>query len=867
MAFIAKSIPNLIDGISEQPASARLRTQADLQENFVSSVVKGLIRRQPTKFVKKLLASDPGDVLVHWINRDATERYVSLFYRSGGNGVVKVFDLTGTEKTVTNNNQAYINTLTASTSLRALTVADYTFVTNFEKTVALDAAVTGGVAATEGYLIFVKQAAYSADYKITLNGKTVAFRHTSSTDSDSRTNKIAQQLAADLTAQLSTAWAASTAYVTEVTSLGGVALTNKVHADVVYANGNYYRCITSGTSAGSGSGPTGTGSSITDGTCVWEYVGPYYASWEITRKDYVIKVHRADNAAFTLGVEDSQTGTLIRFIKGSTQRFSDLPVIAPHGYVVKIQGGDEDTFDDFYVKFTANDGSFSDGYWDECPAPNVQYKFDNTTMPHTLIRNGDGTFTFDKATWGDRVAGDTDTAPAPSFVGQKVRDLFFFEERLGIVADQFVCMSEVGQNFNFWPTTVMTDLDSDPIDVGASDNKVETLQHAVPWNGKLLLMSQFAQFALSSGSSGLSPRTAKIHPVTAYEVNKTAQPVGAGRMVYFAGKKGENTAMREYLVSPDDVDTKEAPDITEHVPTFLPDNPVQLEAAVNSPFILVRSSSDPTRLFVYNYFWRGDQKVQSAWHKWEFPGTILGMKFFDDELYLVVKYSDGVYLEKLSVAPAAVDTGLAYVTHLDRRIDETQLVSATYDAGTDRTTLNLPYDIGAGTGYVVVTRYDAGGRAAGQQLTLVSASGTAIVVSGDKTTWKLYIGKKYTSRYRFSRQYVNDPGQQAQVALTDVALVITLFTLTFEDTGSFIFRVTPDYNDSSDYSFTGRVTGAGANVLGQVALATGSTRFMIGARNDAADVEIIADSFQPTNFQSASWSGRYAQKAQRVGGA
>ncbi len=41
---------------------------------------------------------------------------------------------------------------------------------------------------------------------------------------------------------------------------------------LVSNGGNVYRCITAGTSAGSG-GPTGTGSNITDGTAHWEYLG------------------------------------------------------------------------------------------------------------------------------------------------------------------------------------------------------------------------------------------------------------------------------------------------------------------------------------------------------------------------------------------------------------------------------------------------------------------------------------------------------------------------------------------------------------------------------------------------------------------
>lgn len=58
---------------------------------------------------------------------------------------------------------------------------------------------------------------------------------------------------------VSQAWAQSTAYV----------LNQQVHA-----GGNVYKATTAGTSASSGSGPTGTGTGITDGTAVWSYVGP-----------------------------------------------------------------------------------------------------------------------------------------------------------------------------------------------------------------------------------------------------------------------------------------------------------------------------------------------------------------------------------------------------------------------------------------------------------------------------------------------------------------------------------------------------------------------------------------------------------------
>ncbi|CAE6746611.1 hypothetical protein R69619_02727 [Paraburkholderia nemoris] len=53
------------------------------------------------------------------------------------------------------------------------------------------------------------------------------------------------------------AWVKSTAY-----AVGAL----------VSAGGNTYQCATAGTSASSGSGPTGTGSGIADGTAVWNYL-------------------------------------------------------------------------------------------------------------------------------------------------------------------------------------------------------------------------------------------------------------------------------------------------------------------------------------------------------------------------------------------------------------------------------------------------------------------------------------------------------------------------------------------------------------------------------------------------------------------
>jgi len=59
MTVVSQSIPNLINGISQQNPVQRNVGQAESQINFQSNIIDGLSKRPPTEFVKNLLASRP----------------------------------------------------------------------------------------------------------------------------------------------------------------------------------------------------------------------------------------------------------------------------------------------------------------------------------------------------------------------------------------------------------------------------------------------------------------------------------------------------------------------------------------------------------------------------------------------------------------------------------------------------------------------------------------------------------------------------------------------------------------------------------------------------------------------------------------
>lgn len=132
MPLISQPIKNLKGGISQQPDILRFPNQGQQQINGWSSESQGLQKRPPTVFLKRLIARGgfgPAP-LVHLVNRDATEQYYMVFTGTG----ILVYDLEGNQYTVRGYDN-YANTATPRKSIRLLTVADYTFVVNREKTV------------------------------------------------------------------------------------------------------------------------------------------------------------------------------------------------------------------------------------------------------------------------------------------------------------------------------------------------------------------------------------------------------------------------------------------------------------------------------------------------------------------------------------------------------------------------------------------------------------------------------------------------------------------------------------------------------------------------------------------------------------
>jgi hypothetical protein len=569
----------------------------------------------------------------------------------------------------------------------------------------------------------------------------------------------------------------------------------------------------------------------------------------LTIADHTFIVNRTVTVEMT---GDVTGGTL----QGQKQAYTNLTgVPTTNGHVWEITGDPDNAFDNFYVK---GNGSL----WVESTPVGISYKLDATTMPHKLVRNADSTWTFQKIAWDDRLVGDDESNPLPSFVGLEISDLFFYRNRLGFCAAESVVMSRAGDYYNLFARTVTAVLSDDPIDFNVSHSKISLIRHALPYSGALLLFSDKTQFQITAGDV-LTPESAKANSTTEFEASPTCRPVGSGQDVYFPVERGQFTGIREYFVEEQSV-TNNANDITAHVPKYIPNDVFRLCVSTSEDALVALSLQERNVMWVYKYHWaQGDsslstaKKLQSAWGRFSFDAAdvILGGEFVGSKLYLVVQRSDGQHLEWMDLQNSAPDLelsdGESIVVHLDRKTS----LTGVYSAGTGLTTWTLPYAETAEMS--VVLSNDFVGRA-GEKLNHTAASSTTLTAIGDYSGGEAFVGRNYTFEWELSEQFVRDENNTAALG---GRLQLRQLSLLFHQTGYFTVEVTPPGGTAYTYVYTGKVLGSSTFVLGKPSVQTGE--FRVPVLSDASKVSIIVknDSYLPCHFQSAQWAGFFVARS------
>lgn len=791
MSLTSSNIPNLAGGVSQQPPAIRLENQFESQSNAYATIVEGLSGRRPSYHLTRLMDAVGPTSFWHVINRSPTEQHVLCI---AGNSL-RVFNiLTELEETVSfPNGTAYLVNAVPRDGFRAVSVADYSFITNLGVLCAMQSDLTPQP--FPEVLFNVKLGNYGKNYGISFSGGGPSASYTTpdgsvATDADAiDTVAIASQLASQLT------------------STAGGAYTVRQYGSAVHV--------------------------------------------------------RATTATdFNVTVVDGFSGLALIALKGMTQRFTDLPTTAPEGFTIGINGNEGLQGDLYYLQFTTVD---SVGVWKECVAPGIKYQPDPSTMPHQLTRNSDGTFTFSEAAWLPRNVGDETTNPDPSFIGRAVTDVFFSRNRLGFAAGENTISSRSGEFFNFFRRTITALLDDDPVDVASTSIRVNSIAWAIPFNRTLVLFSEQSQS--EEGSTGvLTPSTAAIVPTSEYEASTMARPATTGTSVFFAVEQDGFAQVREYYADGQTANKVDAYNTTAHVPRYLPAGVFRLTASRSENVLAALSIADPNAIYIYSYLGDPSARSQAAWTRWDLGANVLYCEFIKADLIVVVERDGGVWLEKIPLAAGKVDTGLPYLTLLDRRVLGTGL-AYTVSAALNQTTFTLPY---AAAGCLAVVGYDpayTGSLNAGQTVAVVSTSGNQIVLSGDHSTTPLIFGFTILTTIELSKIYVRERrGAITSSTKTTVAagrLQIAYLSFQVGTTSSFRVTVEPKGRPAYTKVFNGRIVGDAQSIIGEVPLFSGVFRVPVQSRGDTTVITITHDSHLPMFILAMEWEGQFNIRSSR----
>lgn len=836
MPLVSGSIPNFINGVSQQPATVRNPSQAEEQVNCVSSASRGLRKRAGTKYVSGFVLgipmAKPDDVACHAYKRTDEEQYHIAVI--GPTGALRITNL-NTGVVVVNSNP-YLITDNAKRDIRFLSVADTTFILNRGKVVTASLSnstpleppsnILNNLPNLSDLYITVAIGNYGKKYRVDveLQDGSTFFVYYSTPDGGSASHSTA----------ISTDNIATQLYdliVTQVSTIPNVFV--KRYGNVIHI----------------------------------------YATYAVAAGKRI--------KSFTL--EDGFAGQAMRGFNQIIDDFSLLPNRAsPFSTPVKVvEGASQDNLG-YYVRFEA-DSEGTTGVWRECESlyldPTASYKnptastqrlsagLNPLTMPLALANIAEDTFTLNTVSWIDRNAGDAKSAKDPSFVGRNISGMCFHRNRLGFISESGIALSEADNFFNFYPTTVIQILDSDRIDVQANTTVIDSLHGAEPFDRDLIVFGGRSQYRLV-GEPLLTPKTVELKLVSSYDNDSQLQPRSIGSRVLFGTTRGQYSSFRELYITNDNV--LEAPLITAQVSEYIPAG-VRHMSVSSAEDMLVTCPAEEDALYVHSFYNSGNERLMSSWSRWEFQkgenrglfhpiyaeflGSKLVITFFDNGAAVVTTM-------ELSQAPEPA-MGTLKASHLDLAFDYKPVsmffdgqytrISATGGQYFERTTAIILSETAPEAGQIV-------------EATLELPAGE-YVIEGDMTGYDgVRIGAVFDMSYELSTIFLRRSSNGTTVADTLSRLSLRRLEVVYEDTAGFIARVTPQGRSERTAVFprddeTLRLQFQG---IYPYSLRDGVFRFSVNTKNLGTSIRFTDTSPYPVNLLSATWEAQYVRHSKGV---
>lgn len=364
---------------------------------------------------------------------------------------------------------------------------------------------------------------------------------------------------------------------------------------------------------------------------------------------------------------------------------ADLPPAYPYGWrQFEIVG--DDYQGGFYLKWDDTEKA-----WIETSKLETPKGWDPDGLPLIIYPDpvSANTFWVDHVDFSGREIGDEDTAPTPSFEGNSITSIFFYQNRLGFTSKNNVILSRIGDYFNFFPETALESLDSDPIDIAISPSQSSFLQYTVPFDESIILSTYEEQFLLTGEAGVLTPLSAQIQSISSYPIY--LKPFKAQDYLYFVAGKEDRQKLYRYQVT-NDTKRYKAIDISGNVEGLLEDvHTIYFDDRANR--LLLYKDTEVYVLYAKEVFDGKELRSVGGWSIWRFPLVTLPLGNVDDDFYFLAAGIPS--LPGIGYIP--IDGGLIEVytsnINMDLVVYQPTTVAFTTIDGEEFYVYNLPYEL------------------------------------------------------------------------------------------------------------------------------------------------------------------------------
>ena len=819
MTSVSQRIPNFLGGVSQQADEKMLLGQVKEALNCYPDITLGMLKRPGGKFLGKLsgLTANTADTSA-WFSvlQSATEKYIA---RVSSAGVTSVWDLlTGQTATITypTGKQASIESyLTAADyrSIKTLTINDYTYILNTEKTVTAITSPTWN--AKRQATLVVNTVDHSITYSVTIGASTFTYTSPSSGSGNLVISTVMTGISNAITSGFATKTIIdNTIYLTfssdtNVSAFGG-------------PDGKYLRALQD-------SSP-----------------GPVTSLPEQAKHDQVIKIA---NAAGSLD------DFYLRFVadNGTNGKGYWEETIAPN----VSTGFNADTMPVALIRTSTSPLTFKATFLDG--STQVDGSATVTANDDTLI-------------WDPRRVGDDSTNSQPSFVGHTIKDIFLYNNRLGFLSEDNISMSQAGDYYNFFFKSATTITASDPIDLSCASVKPAVIASVIPITQGLLLFSDNQQFLMEAENGAWTPNNCSISTIANYEHDRYLKPVDLGSTILYVSRNQSWARVFEIFVR----GQRETPTVTETtkvvsewIPNTITDS---IGSAQNG--LWVGSSRTSRYMYLHRFYEQGDERPMASWVKWYLPSNVVHAAIQGDVLFVLTSGTEGytVTQYKLVLAPSTGgltnSLGNSVDPHLDSwcEVTDATIVSPapptapSYSNATGLTKVYLPtYFNTTKTIRFVVGLLKAGspGTQSGYTNVAVLASdggGTYFTIPGDVTGNYIYIGYEYNMEVTLPRYYYS----MGQAGVDYTAVTTTARMAFYTGLGGDIYFNIRD-RSRPEWSSIG-----GAQIADFYSADTSPFRdayvykVPIHQRPDNYTMKVTSNTPFPVSLVSMQWEGRYS---------